>query len=123
MGRGSRKPSAVIVKKVFGKLREGVAGRAEDPAEDIFVSLVVTPRGNFRVLDGTWESASFFLQRVINTVEAMPNSSGYNELRENIYAFSSDAALEYEVCNRKPSRAPNAAECLSEYGVDDRVAR
>jgi hypothetical protein len=97
MGRGSRKPSAVIVKKVFGQLRKGVAGRAEDPAEDIFVSLVVTPRGNFRVLDGTWESASFFLQRVINTVEAMPNSSGYNELRENIYAL---LRLSEVVCER-----------------------
>jgi hypothetical protein len=96
-GRGKQKPTGELVARLFAEFGKGQCGRVEDPAEDVFVTLVVTPRGDFRVLEGTWESAGFFLQRVVNVVERMPREGGYKELRESIYAL---LALSDLVCER-----------------------
>lgn len=66
---GTRKPTKKIVSRLFKVLGDGMTGLQEDPAEDIFVSVIVTPRGNFRVLEGIWESAGFHTQRVLNALE------------------------------------------------------
>jgi hypothetical protein len=97
MGRGNGEPGQNLIGELFTALGNGVCGRAEDPAEDVFVSSVGTPRGNFRVLEGTWESAGFFLQRVLDAVEKMPNGTGYDDLRESIYAL---LRLSDVVCER-----------------------
>ena len=44
----------------------------EDPSEDVFVTLVNTPRGNYRIFEGISEGAGFYLQRVLNVIEKMP---------------------------------------------------
>src|SRR5262245_33528723 len=74
-GRGRRKPDRKHISRWFASLQNGPCGLREDPAEDVFVSLVSSPRGNFRVLQGIWESSTFFLQRVLNIVEKMPNGT------------------------------------------------
>ena len=56
----------------------------EDPAEDIFVSLVNTPGGNFRIFEGLREANGFYLQRILNVVDTMPDTHGYNNLRSSI---------------------------------------
>jgi hypothetical protein len=96
MARGMRPSEVGFVSELFAALDDGVCGRCEDPAEDVFVTSVGTPRGNFRVLQGIWESAGFLLQRIINTVGEMPRGSGYDDLRENIYCLLrlSDAVCE-----------------------------
>jgi hypothetical protein len=71
----------------YAALGTGRCGALEDPAEDVFVGLVSTPRGNFRVLEGIWESGTFYLQRVINVVESMPTTGAFGELRESVYAL------------------------------------
>ena len=38
----------------------------EDPAEDVFASLVSTPSGNFKILEGIREANGFHLQRILN---------------------------------------------------------
>lgn len=40
----------------------------EDPAEDVFVTNIYTPEGNFRVFEGIWESNDYFLQVVLDTL-------------------------------------------------------
>ncbi|HYG89824.1 MAG TPA: hypothetical protein VD978_26630 [Azospirillum sp.] len=94
---GRDKPSDSFVATAFRKLGEGFCGLMEDPAEDVFVSAVRTPRGNFRVLEGVWEGAGFYLQRFINVIEGMPEGQLYQELRDSVYAL---LALSDLVCER-----------------------
>ena len=74
--RGERKPTPKLASRLFTAVGEGICGRAEDPAEDVFVTSIATLRGNFRVLEGIWEGAGFFLQRIVNVVERMPRDRG-----------------------------------------------
>jgi hypothetical protein len=55
---------------------------AEDPAEDVFVSLVSTPRGNFRVFEGIREGTGFHLQRILNVLESMPVEQPFLGIRD-----------------------------------------
>jgi hypothetical protein len=97
LGQGQRKPTDKTISYLFSKLGEGIAGRVEDPAEDVFVSSVGTHRGNFRVLEGIWESAGFYLQRFINAIERIPSGPRYDHMRECVYALLSLSDL---LCER-----------------------
>jgi hypothetical protein len=46
----------------------------EDPVEDVFITNICTPEGNYRVFEGTWESNDYFLQVVLDTLmsDGMP---------------------------------------------------
>lgn len=94
---GRSKPTDGFVRAAFQALGNGVCGWREDPAEDVFVATVRTPRGNFRLFEGMWEGNAFYLQRILNVVERMPDGSGYNELRNSIYALLTVSDL---VCAR-----------------------
>lgn len=84
-------------RKCFDDLGEGRCGIREDPIEDIFVNLVVTEQRNFRVLEGTWESGGFYLQRFLDVLSTTPDDGEFRELRT-----SSDALLKLseELCER-----------------------
>jgi hypothetical protein len=56
----------------------------EDPSEDVFVTLVNTPRGNFRVFEGVRDGTGFHLQRLLNVVETMPDREPFNRIRGTI---------------------------------------
>jgi hypothetical protein len=94
---GERKPSEAIIAQAFNALGSGWCGQMEDPVEGVFVGSVATPRGNFRILNGIWETPAFWLQRIVNTVEGMPQGAGYDELRERMYALLKLSDL---VCER-----------------------
>jgi hypothetical protein len=87
LGGGRRKPTDKIVARLFSKMGDGIAGRQEDPAEDVFVSLIATPRGNFRVLEGVWETAGFYLQRIVDALERIPAAPRYDQIRDCVYAL------------------------------------
>lgn len=86
-GEVRRTPGREVVETSFVTIGEGVCGRVEDPAEDVFVSLIRTSAGPFRILEGIWESAGFFLQRMVDVVEGLPEGSGYDEIREVVYSL------------------------------------
>lgn len=86
-GHGKRRLSSKMAGTLFGRLAGSLAGRFEDPAEDLFSSTIRTPRGNFRVLEGLWEANTFLLERFINVAESMPRGSGYDGLRQSVYAL------------------------------------
>jgi hypothetical protein len=112
-GGGNRKPNDKIVSRLFSDFGKGIAGRQEDPAEDVFVSLIRTPHGNFRVLEGIWESAGFYLQRIINALELIPAGARYDNMRETVYSLLrlSDAVCEraklsrYQLGNEIPQES------------------
>ena len=94
---GSRKPNDKLIGKLFSGLEECVVGRIEDPAEDVFVSLIATPRGNFRILEGIWESAGYHTQRIINALELIPGGVPFDQIRDRVYAILKLSEL---VCER-----------------------
>ncbi|MHC2317562.1 hypothetical protein ACVIHC_004608 [Bradyrhizobium diazoefficiens] len=87
IGDDRRRPNRKIVSRLFKQAGKGRLGVKEDPAEDVFVTLIVTQRGDFRVLEGTWEAAGFYLQRLVNVLEQLPAGAFADRLREPVYAL------------------------------------
>jgi hypothetical protein len=83
-GGGSKVPTKGFLKRAFDGLHEGYCGRAEDPAEDVFLALVNTPQGNFRVFEGIREGNAFCLQRILDVIETMPSGASYDDLRSAV---------------------------------------
>ncbi|MEM8945029.1 MAG: hypothetical protein AAGD11_07590 [Planctomycetota bacterium] len=94
---GTKKIKKSQVATWFNDMSSGPCGLAEDPAEDALTSAVATPRGSFRILEGIWESAGFYLQRFVNIVEDMPSTGDWSSLRDSFYAL---LYLSDEVCKR-----------------------
>ena len=114
IGAGARKPQPKHLIRWFADLGTGRCGAFEDPAEDVFVSLIATPRGNFRVLEGIWESGTFYLQRVIDVVEGMPTGGALGALRESVYALLtlSEAVCARASLSRHELGNPTPSQCL-----------
>ena len=83
-GSGRHHPSGPFIQRSFEGLGRGWAGPMEDPSEDVFATLVDTPTGNFRVIEGVCEAAGFHLQRILNVVQRMPRGRPYDQLRISI---------------------------------------
>lgn len=87
VGNGKQTPNPKLVADGFNQLGKGQCGSMEDPAEDVFVSTVRSPRGNFRILEGIWEGNAYFLQKFVEAVEDMPVGTGYDEIRTSMYGL------------------------------------
>jgi hypothetical protein len=85
-GSGDRKPPKKLLANAFWSVGQGWIGSLEDPAEDVFVTNIVSRRGNFLVLGGAWESAGFYLQRVVNVLDRMPDTPICASILEPVYA-------------------------------------
>ncbi|MEK6258630.1 MAG: hypothetical protein AABP62_08415 [Planctomycetota bacterium] len=85
------------VRECFNDLGKGRCGIQEDPIEDVFVNLVITNRGSFRVLEGAWESGGFYLQRFLDVLATTPDGEIFEDLRNSTYAL---LKLSDEICNR-----------------------
>ena len=68
----------------------------EDPAEDVFVILIHSDEGNFRMLEGVWENAGFYTQCVAEVVEGLPPAKNFEQLKRSFRALLkiSDAVCE-----------------------------
>lgn len=85
--RGTTQPTLQFVRRAFERMSDGHCGRAEDPIEDVYVSSVHTRHGNFRILQGIRESPAFWLQRILNVVDVMPNEERFTAIREAVGAL------------------------------------
>ena len=64
-GKREAAPSAVA-NWVNASLARLMVRRMEDPLEDVFVSNVIGPGGNFRIFEGIWESSDRALQALLD---------------------------------------------------------
>jgi len=81
---GRMTPTKPFVRRSFERLGDGYCGIMEDPSEDVFITLVNTPRGNFRIFEGVREGTAFHLQRILNIVDRMPERARFNRIRSSI---------------------------------------
>jgi hypothetical protein len=66
---GRKKPKTQDLEKWLNDdLGQRDIAMLEDPAEDVFVSNIETPEGNFRIFEGLWESSDYYLQVTIDTL-------------------------------------------------------
>jgi hypothetical protein len=86
LGTGTQTPSAKLASDLFAYLRR-ICGHLEDPAEDMMVETVRSPWGNFRVLEGLWEGAGFFLQRFVDVIAGMPDDARFDRVRAPVLAL------------------------------------
>lgn len=85
--RGATRPDLKDAARWFAAIGDSRAASGEDPAEDVFVSLVATSSEDFRLLGGLWECAGFYTQCMLDIVEKMPNTGIYRELRGEVRAL------------------------------------
>ena len=104
------------VRKSFVELGDGICGRNEDPGEDVFVSLVHTNQCNFRVLEGIWESGTFYLQRILDVIETFPEGPNFNKLRERVHAL---LILSDAVCHRAELQEYQSGQPYPLQDLDD----
>lgn len=95
---GKQRPSSKKVKAWLNDFPPiSDAAYMEDPVEDVFVTKVLTDRGDFRIYEGMWEANDFCLQKVVDTIKPIPESFDLNSLFRPIQALSS---LSEEVAKR-----------------------
>ena len=85
---GKRKPpSAELSRALNVGLDRAKVLRLEDPNEDLFCDVVVTQRGNFRILAGQWEAASPYTQTLLEAFETLPPASAKTHALESVYSI------------------------------------
>lgn len=93
---GTRKPSCDTMVRMFRTIVSSPTGRLDNPSEDLFVSVVSSKKGNFRVFGGINEGASFHLRAFLEIVDDMPPYAAFERMRHAIYGLLrvSDAVAE-----------------------------
>lgn len=84
---GSKKCNNNQVIKWFSYIGNSKVSYAEDPAEDVFVSLIIGEENDYRILEGAWESAGFYTQRFYDVVNTMPDSGHFVDLKKSVKAL------------------------------------
>ena len=82
--RGRRRPGVEDACRWFRQMGSSRCARAEDPAEDVFVSLVHDERDDYRVLEGGWEGAGFHTQVVLDVVATMPEEGPLGQVKRSV---------------------------------------
>ena len=84
---GPRKPKLAQLAPWFAELDRGPCGSLEDPAEDMFVSVVSNEHGTFRLFNGCSEGNAFHAQIVLDLVATLPKNDSYDFLRDGVQAL------------------------------------
>jgi hypothetical protein len=84
---GRQNPWSALIQNAFTSLGNGICGRLEDPAEDLFSTSVHCRQGNFTVFEGLRESNGFYLQRVLDVIEEMPEEEPFASFRRSVFAL------------------------------------
>ena len=80
------------------KLGSTMFSKMEDPVEDVFISNVMTKYGNARIFEGIWESSDFYLQRIYNIIQTLPDKLNTRILISEVHAL---LRLSEEIASRR----------------------
>ncbi|WP_373085285.1 hypothetical protein [Sneathiella sp.] len=99
---GKRKANIGQAVRWFNLIGKSKCAAAEDPAEDVFVSLVIGEHEDYRIIEGVWEAAGFYTDLVYRAVNTMPKSGRFGQIRRNVHAILkiSDIVCEKAGLNR-----------------------
>ena len=81
---GKKKAHIGQVARWFRNIRPPDIIFGEDPAEDVFVSLVIGRDDDFRILEGLWESSGFYTQVMYDIVAEMPDEDHWTIVRKRV---------------------------------------
>lgn len=85
--RGRKKPNIAEAIRWFSLIGKSQCVSGEDPAEDVFVSLVYDSNGDYRLIEGIWESAGFYTQRVLDVIATMPDTGRFWQIKRSVRAL------------------------------------
>lgn len=69
------------------RLVEARVSRLEDPAEDVFVDAILTPRGDYLIFTGLWEKAGLHTEWLLRAFLGLPDGEPKSETEECVYAL------------------------------------
>jgi len=99
LSSGKKRPTSDEIIKAFSSFEGTPVAIAEDPAEDVFVSLVSNSQGNFCTFEGLWENSAFFLQRFLDVLDSMPDSTWFGQLKHRVLALLKLSNELFSRCN------------------------
>ncbi|MDE0281019.1 MAG: hypothetical protein OXN16_08045 [Gammaproteobacteria bacterium] len=85
--KGRKKANIGKAVNWFSQIGRSRCVAGEDPAEDVFVSLAQDRNGNYRLLEGVWEAAGFYTQRVMEVVSSMPDDGKFRQIKRSFVAL------------------------------------
>jgi hypothetical protein len=85
--RGRKKANINQAVRWFFQVGKSQCVAGEDPAEDVFVSLVQDRNGDYRLLEGVWEAAGFYTQRVLDVIATMPDTGQFGQIKQSVHAL------------------------------------
>ncbi|MGD9967484.1 MAG: hypothetical protein AB7Q23_10150 [Hyphomonadaceae bacterium] len=87
-GRGRVELDRPTLRRLLNELaHESHVTRLEDPPEEPFAARIVTRRGEFTHIKGTWEHATFTIETLLDTAEHAPDSEARTLALDEVYAL------------------------------------
>jgi hypothetical protein len=84
---GEQRPTHSDLARWYQLIGDSHSVSGEDAAEDVFVTLVDNSGDDFLLLEGIWEAAGFYTQRVLDVVATMPDNEHYDAIRRSVRAI------------------------------------
>lgn len=111
--QGKKKAHIGQAVRWFYAIGKSKAAFGEDPAEDVFASLVIGNTTDYRILEGLWESAGFYTQIVYDIVQTMPNTGHWASIKKCVDAIltiseivcENSGIARYQTGDDKPQKA------------------
>lgn len=118
--QGTKTPKPTNLKSWLTELGEGIAGRMEDPSEDVFVSRIILPDRDCLIFEGTYEASAFYLQRFLNVLGRMPPHDPFAGLRRSADSL---LCLSHAVALRSGVQAHMTGQVMPLQSVPNRLLR
>lgn len=84
---GTKEANINPVIRWFNQMTGTLSVCGEDPAEDVFVTLVNDKERDYRLIEGIWEGAGFYTQQILNVIISMPDSKRFSAIKRSVRAL------------------------------------